>query len=123
MCTGDDGTAGVCYTEAQCTSTGGSANGNCAMGCGVCCRGNVVVVAPADSKKKQKARSKRKKSAIEKIKKKREKKKLKEIKIAENLAKLSLEDPLPELLQETRVKRQTTERPSISGSILGSNRY
>ena len=71
----------------------------------------------------QKARSKRKKSAIEKIKKKREKKKLKEIKIAENLAKLSLEDPLPELQQETRVKRQTTELPSISGGILESNRY
>ena len=37
-CTGDDGKMGVCYTAAQCTSMGGSATGNCAMGFGVCCR-------------------------------------------------------------------------------------
>jgi len=47
-CTGDDGKAGVCYTAAQCTSMGGSATGNCAMGFGVCCRILVDPTCPSD---------------------------------------------------------------------------
>jgi len=47
-CTGDDGKAGVCYTDAQCTSMGGSATGNCAMGFGVCCRILVDPTCPSD---------------------------------------------------------------------------
>merc|ERR1712158_267440 len=47
-CTGDDGKAGVCYTAAQCTSMGGSATGNCAMGFGVCCRILVDPLCPSD---------------------------------------------------------------------------
>jgi len=47
-CTGDDGKMGVCYTAAQCTSMGGSATGNCAMGFGVCCRILVDPTCPSD---------------------------------------------------------------------------
>jgi len=39
QCTGSSSTStyGTCYTSSQCTSKGGTADGNCASGFGVCC--------------------------------------------------------------------------------------
>ena len=31
-------TYGTCYTSSECTSKGGSSDGNCAAGFGVCCK-------------------------------------------------------------------------------------
>jgi len=36
-CTSSFGTTGVCYTQSECTSFGGTASGTCASGFGVCC--------------------------------------------------------------------------------------
>ena len=33
----DDALQGICNTQQQCTDIGGSADGNCAAGFGVCC--------------------------------------------------------------------------------------
>ena len=32
------GTSGTCYTSSECSGRGGTANGNCAAGFGVCCK-------------------------------------------------------------------------------------
>merc|ERR1712051_214228 len=39
QCTGSSSTStyGTCYTSSECSSAGGSADGNCAAGFGVCC--------------------------------------------------------------------------------------
>merc|ERR1719445_2351279 len=39
QCTGSSSTStyGTCYTSSECTTKGGSADGNCAAGFGVCC--------------------------------------------------------------------------------------
>merc|ERR1719170_97935 len=39
QCTGSSSTStfGTCYTSSECTAKGGSADGNCAAGFGVCC--------------------------------------------------------------------------------------
>ena len=37
VCAATSGYNGTCYTSSECTSKGGSADGNCAAGFGVCC--------------------------------------------------------------------------------------
>lgn len=37
MCTGASGDMGTCFTTTECTEKGGSTDGNCAAGFGVCC--------------------------------------------------------------------------------------
>jgi len=41
VCTASDGNMGTCYTASECTANGGTANGNCASGFGVCCTATV----------------------------------------------------------------------------------
>ena len=36
-CPASDGNMGTCFTEAECSSKGGTASGSCASGFGVCC--------------------------------------------------------------------------------------
>jgi len=40
-CTTTGGGLGTCYTESECTKLGGSKNGNCASGFGVCCEATI----------------------------------------------------------------------------------
>ena len=38
-CTGNNGYNGTCYTSAECSAKGGTGQGSCASGFGVCCVG------------------------------------------------------------------------------------